>query len=51
MCKQVGLQWADLEEMTIGMCFDYIEEHLSMINPKRQKMRARRATQEDFDRF
>jgi len=49
MCKQVGLQWADLEEMTIGMCFDYVEEYIKMINPR--KPRARRATQEDFDRF
>ncbi|CAI3227035.1 conserved hypothetical protein [Clostridium neonatale] len=39
----------DIENMTIGMCLDYIQEYTDMINPK--KTRARKATQKDFDSF
>lgn len=35
--------------MTIGMCFDYIEEFIEMNNPK--KVKARAASQADFDNF
>lgn len=40
-----------MEEMTIGMCLDYIEEYVKLNNPKKQKQPARRATQDDFDNF
>ncbi|ABC61284.1 hypothetical protein [Geobacillus phage GBSV1] len=49
MCKRCGLQKDDLEEMTIGMCIDYIDEYIrEMTNPKE---RVREATQADFDAF
>jgi len=38
----------DLENMTIGMCIDYMEEVVDAMNPK---PKVRRATQEDFDSF
>ena len=39
----------DLENMTIGMALDYIEEYFEMKNPKKQKIR--KASQADFDNF
>jgi len=45
------LNLGDLEEMTVGMCFDYAEEYVVMHDPKRRKKTARRATQADFDAF
>jgi len=42
----------DLEEMTIGMCLDYIEEYIEMSNPKsKKKVKPRKAKQTDFDSF
>lgn len=53
-CKIAKLTREDLELMDIGNCLDYIDEYTEFITPKSkksQKSRARRATQEDFDRF
>lgn len=49
LCRQCGLSKEDLEDMTIGMCLDYIDEYVEMQNPKKKK--ARRATQSDYDAF
>lgn len=49
LCRQCGLSKEDLEDMTIGMCLDYIDEYIEMQNPKKKK--ARRATQSDYDAF
>ncbi|WP_177167173.1 hypothetical protein [Salinibacillus kushneri] len=49
MCRQVGLGWDDMDNMTIGMCMDYIDEYIEQKNPNRTKVR--QATQEDFDSF
>lgn len=49
LCKKCDLQREDLEIMTIGMCFDYIEEFIEMTNPSKTKSRA--ASQTDFDNF
>jgi hypothetical protein len=40
-----------LDEMTIGMALDYIEEYIAFHDPKKRKNPARRATQADFDAF
>ena len=50
-CKQVGLQIWELDEMTIGMVIDFIEEYIALHNPKSRKRATRRATQADFDAF
>lgn len=49
MCKRVGLHRDDFEDMTIGMCLDFVDEYIDHNNPKKQK--ARKATQGDFDSF
>jgi len=52
MCKMAKLELRDLEDMTIGMCLDYIDEYIEYLNPKKKKKKkARRATQKDFDAF
>lgn len=38
-----------MENMTIGMCLDYMQEYVDLNNPK--KVRNRKASQADFDRF
>lgn len=38
-----------MEDMTIGMCLDYIDEWIEMNNPQNKK--TRQATQSDFDSF
>ncbi|WP_168713772.1 hypothetical protein [Metabacillus indicus] len=48
LCKKVGLAKDDLEDMTVGMCLDYIDEYLNMQKPKKQ---IRKANQNDFDAF
>lgn len=50
MCKQVGLSSDDMEDMTIAMCLDYIDEYVERKNPKK-KQKARQANQDDFDSF
>lgn len=53
-CKLAKLSIEDLELLDIGNCLDYFDEYVEYIAPKNmkvQKTRARRATQDDFDRF
>lgn len=40
-----------MDDMTIGMCLDYIDEHIEISNPKSKKKRTRKANQFDFDSF
>ncbi|MDP7979146.1 hypothetical protein [Bacillus multifaciens] len=49
MCYKCKLTSLDLEEMTIGMCLDYISEYIDLQNP--QKETVRKATQKDYDAF
>jgi hypothetical protein len=49
LCYKCGLTRADLEEMTIGMCLDYVEEFIERQNPQKQQIR--KASQNDFDCF
>lgn len=49
LCKKAGLDYYDIENMTIGFCLDFIDESIERNKPKEQ--RVRRATQEDFDSF
>lgn len=51
VCKQADLDFIDMDEMTIGMCLDYVEEYVEIHDPKRSKSRSRRATQVDYDSF
>lgn len=46
LCYKYGLTKADLDEMTIGMCLDYVEECIEQHKPKQRK-----ANQSDFDSF
>lgn len=48
MCK---LDSNDLENMTIGMALNYIDEYLEMKNPNKEKRKVRQASQADFDMF
>ena len=49
LCRKCDLYREDFEDMTIGMCLDYIEEYIEMSNPVNKKVRT--ATQKDFDNF
>ena len=49
LCRKCELYRDDLEDMTIGMCLDCIEEYIEMNKPANQKVR--RASQVDFDNF
>jgi len=49
LCLKCGLSRLDLEDMTIGMILDYIDEYVEMQKPANEKKR--KATQSDFDRF
>lgn len=49
MCKQAGLNYADMELMTIGGCLDYIDTFIDMKNPDREVIK--QAGQRDFDNF
>jgi len=48
LCRKNGLYKDDLEDMTIGMCLDYLEECSERKNPEEK---ARKATQGDYDSF
>jgi hypothetical protein len=48
-CLEVGLSIRDLELLTIGMVIDIWTEHIN--DSVKSKENARKATQEDFDRF
>lgn len=50
LCKKVELNRLDLEDMTIGMCLDYVDEYIEQSDTKSTK-RSRKATQSDFDSF
>lgn len=50
LCKKVELSKSEMEDMTIGMCIDYMEEVIEMNNGEK-KSKARKATQADFDSF
>lgn len=50
-CKLAGLTFQDLDEMTIGMCLDFIDEYIQFTTPKKKKKKAKKATQKDFDAF
>ena len=49
MCKQVELDYADMDLMTIGGCLDYIDTYIDLKNPDREVIR--NAGQKDFDNF
>lgn len=49
LCKKVDLDKSYMEDMTIGMCIDYMEELVEINNPNKSK--SRKATQADFDSF
>jgi len=49
LAYQSGLRFDDLQQMTVGMVLDYIQEFIDYNNPK--KKRTRKATQQDFDAF
>ncbi|WP_160684333.1 hypothetical protein [Clostridium sp. C2-6-12] len=49
LCRKCDLYREDFEDMTIGMCLDYIEEYIEINKPTNQKVR--RASQVDFDNF
>lgn len=44
----------DLEEMTVGMCLDFIDDYVDRNDPekiKKRKNKPKRATQADIDAF
>lgn len=41
----------DMDEMTIGMCMDYIAVQIEFKDPKSKKAAVRQASQSDFDSF
>ena len=47
LCKKSELTRDDMEDMTIGMCIDYMQEVIEFNNPNKSK----KATQKDFDSF
>ncbi|AWK52786.1 hypothetical protein DIC82_18080 [Clostridium beijerinckii] len=49
LCRKCDLYREDLEDMTIGMCLDFIEEYIEMNKPSNKKVRI--ASQKDFDNF
>jgi len=49
LCYKAKLTRWDLEDMTIGDCFDYIAEFAEMENPDKEKVR--KANQKDYDAF
>ncbi|MBG9529162.1 hypothetical protein ABE51_29430 [Bacillus thuringiensis] len=49
LCYKTNLTQGDLEEMTVGDCFDYIAEFAELENPDKEKVR--KAGQKDFDSF
>ncbi|MDO6631763.1 hypothetical protein ABDI49_04655 [Bacillus cereus] len=51
LCYSCKLTRLDLENMTIGMCLDYINEYTSMKNPDGKQDDSRKANQSDFDAF
>ena len=50
ICKEVGLNRDDMEDMTIGFCLDYIDTFIEQRNPNKKK-KPKKASQKDFDAF
>lgn len=50
MCKRVGLEYDDVEQMTIGACLDFVDEWVER-NGGNEKENTRQANQNDFDSF
>lgn len=48
-CYQCGLTRADVEEMTIAMCLDYIDAYVQFNQPPEEKVV--QASQAHFDAF
>ncbi|WP_113884359.1 MULTISPECIES: hypothetical protein [Cytobacillus] len=51
IAKHVGLSLQELDEMSVQMVFDFIDEYVGFHNPKEKSRKGRKATQADFDRF
>jgi hypothetical protein len=51
LAYQSGLRLDDLEIMTVGMVLDFVQEFVDHNNPKKPKVKKRKATQQDFDAF
>jgi hypothetical protein len=51
LAYQAGLRLEDLNLLTVGMVLDYINEYVEHNNPKKKKIRKRKAKQADFDAF
>lgn len=51
LCKKVKLNKDDMEDMTIGMCLDYMDYLTEINNTDRRSDKSRKATQSDFDSF
>lgn len=49
LCKKVELSKDELEDMTIGMCLDFMDKWIEMNDTENKK--PRKATQNDFDSF
>jgi hypothetical protein len=49
LCYKCKLTRMDLDDMSIGMCLDYINEYVELQKPEEEKVRT--ATQNDFDAF
>jgi len=45
----VGLDYGDIENMTVGACLDFIEEYVKQKSPEEEKQR--QASQKDMDFF
>ena len=49
LCKKSGLSLMEMEQMTIGMCLDHIEEYFVALDPKLAA--PQKATQADINRL
>lgn len=49
LCKQIGLSYEDVEQNSIGLCIDLIDEYIERQKPEKEKVR--KAKQTDFDSF
>lgn len=51
LCRKTELYRDDMEDMTIGMCIDYIEEWIENNKTEDKKPKGRKPSQDDFDNF
>ena len=49
LCKKSGLTLFEMEEMTIGVCLDHIEEYFISQNP--ELLKPDKATQDDINKL